>query len=167
MDKSLNLPLDIIACLLSLLRNFKLCLCSKLQLDAYVCLWRVSGMRYRERWGKRHVSPCSCCLPVCWMRLGCNVWCAVVCAHKVKGRGLCVPRSVRIGEGCIEKRGRKESVCSGAGAPLIQWLMQSSRENAQALLPPVMVHFSLSLSLFPFLPPSLCLSAPFVLQTDL
>lgn len=52
-----------------------------------------------------------------------------------------------------------------AGAPLIQGLVQFSRENAQVLLPPVMVHFSPSL--FPSLPPSLCLSAPFVLQTDL
>lgn len=64
-----------------------------------------------------------------------------------------------------EEREKGECVCSGTGAPLIQGLVQSSRENAWALLPPVMVHFSPSL--FLSLPPSLCLSAPFVLQTDL
>lgn len=69
-----------------------------------------------------------------------------------------------LGEGCVGRRGERVHVCSGAAAPLIQGLVSPSREHAGALLPPVIVHFSPSL--FP-LPPSLCLSAPFVPQTDL
>lgn len=72
--------------------TFKLCLCSKPQLGRDVCLWRVL-----EAWILRAVGQEACdsvsLLSACvaWGGLGCDVWCAVVCACKVKGRGLCVP----------------------------------------------------------------------------
>lgn len=113
-NKSPYLPLDITAHLVSLLRNFKLCLCSKSRLGRDVCLWRVLRA---EIWRVVGQEECvsAFLLSACVLD-GAGVWCMVCCRVCMQGEGK---RFVRAGE-VWELGGRmhreewekQESVCT-------------------------------------------------------